>query len=312
MSEKAAARPIEEVLDLLRDSAFCADAGSTIMEAAEITRQTPDLEELQMRYEQLCQPFVARWGVSPPKSAEVLDADPRRRFSDAIASGRWGLLPVFPWTTNREIRARIKTIRPAVRKQHQDALINRQAHLVRWLEANRFDRPTIAQAVFGRQAGLQRPTTEDVIERTPEHRERQLYDEYRALGLTPKQVEEKVYQRLRGSEAPASAAVRMTAQRYVNRVKRLNVDLAKPVRSEPLSYSLTMLYRAFADEDAAAIRHRANAVQDAFMRAAKPGRSTAEGRDGRSPDGSSERIVSSPWGVVQFSLGQEILIFEHL
>src|SRR5712692_5272811 len=126
-----------------------------------------------------------------------------------------------------------------------------------------------------RRSGLRRPTTEEAIARTREDRESQLFQEFSGLGLTPRQAAQRVYKRLRGSEAPASASVRMTEQRYVKRVKRLNKDLATPVQSEPLSHALTMLYRALLDEDNTAMRGRAVAVRDAFVRTSQRARPTS-------------------------------------
>src|SRR5205085_11413857 len=100
-----------------------------------------------------------------------------------------------------------------------------------------------------------------VIARTIDDRETQLVEEYQGVGLTRKQAEQRVYKKLRGSEAPACATVRMTEKRYVNRVKRLNQDLTTPVQSEPLSYTLTMLYRAVLDDDDTAVRDPAVSVR---------------------------------------------------
>src|SRR5262249_46752162 len=154
----AGGRSVEEVLDLLKNAQFCADAQRTITEAAGITVQLCSFEERQMQLEQLGQKFEDRWGVPPTTTGELLDPDPRWRFLDAIASGRWGMVPIFPWTTNRQIKARIEKIRSVIRKQHQDALITRHAQLVRWLDTIGFDRPKIAQVVFGRRTGLRRLT----------------------------------------------------------------------------------------------------------------------------------------------------------
>jgi len=303
VSEKpAGGRSIGEVLDLLKDPDFCADAHRTIMEAAEITARAANAKERQARLEQLGQPFFERWGVAPPTSGELLDSDPRRRCSDVIASGRWGVVPVFPWTANRQILSSLKTIRSVIRKQHRDALITRHAQLVIWLQILGFDRPAIARAVFQRRKGLRRPTKAEAIDRMPEDQEQQFYEHYRGLGLTPKQVEQKVYKKLRGSEAPASAAVRMTEQRYVERLERLNEHLATPVRSEPLSCMLTTLYRALLNENSiennTAIRHHAIAVRDAFLAASRPPRARADCTDVAVQRQLLEALISDRWGIV--------------
>jgi hypothetical protein len=297
-SKAAGGRSIEEVLGLLNDLEFCADAKRTILEAAQALAQAGRRQERQLDVETLGQRFEDRWGVTPPTSGELLDPDRRRRFSDAIAAGRWGLLAIFPWTTNAQIRAAIKRIRSIIPKQHQDALINHHAHLVRWLEACGFGRPAIARAVFKRRSGLRRPSKTQAIARTREDRESQLYEEYQALGLTPKEVERRVYRRLRGSEPLASASVRMTQKRYVNRVSHLNQDLATPVQSEPLSYALTMLYRALLHEDSAAIRNHVVTVRDAFVTTFRRSRPMSRRRERLSEREPSQIIGSAPWGIV--------------
>ncbi len=159
----------------------------------------------------------------------------------------------------------------------------RDAQLVRWLEAIGFDRPTIALAVFQRRTGLRRPTEEQAIRRTPVGRESQLFEEYLARGFTKTQAQQKLTKRLRGSEAPASAAVRMAAQRYVERAKSLNENLATPLQSEPVSHALTLLFRALPDEPATTVRQHAIVVRDALQSVSRQ---------------RVEAILVSHWGLV--------------
>lgn len=279
MSKKpAGGRSAEDVVALLSDPAFRADAQGTLREAAAIAAQASTSQEGQPRLEQLGQRFFDQWGLPPPTTGEVLDADPRRRVVDAIAAGRWGLVLIFPATTNQQVRGSIRTIRSVVRKQHLDALITRHAQLVGWLEAIGFDRPTIARVVFHRRAGLRRPTRARAVARTSEQRDRQLHEYYRGLGLPENKIEQEVYKRLQGSEAPASAVVRMTEHRYVKRLEHLNAHLATPVQSEPLSHALTLLFRGLPDDNDATVRHHAVAVRDALLGAARP-LLPAHGRD---------------------------------
>lgn len=291
-SKLAAGRSARAVLDLLKDPEFCADAQRVLQRAAALRAQAPPPEEWQRRTQELVQPFLARWGVVPPTTSELLDADPRRRLVQAIASGRWGVVPVFPWTTDREIRGRAKKIRSMIGKQHKDALVSSAAQLVQWLEACGFKRPTIARAVFRRRTGLSRPTKTQAIARAPEYRERQLYEKYGRLGLTENKIEQRVYKRLRGSEAPASAVVRVTARRYVKRIERLNEVLVTPVQSEPLSHELTTLFRALPDADGAAVKQLALAVQAGLAAA------SADQHGAAAQPGLHEALASGRWGLV--------------
>ncbi len=265
--KSAGRRSVQEVLALLTDPEFCADAQRTITEAAEITVQRTTVEERQQQLERLGRKFVDTWGVLPPSTGELLDSDPRRPLTDAMASGHWGLVLLFPRTTNRQVRTAVQQIRSVILKQHRDAVVARRAQLVRWLENAGFNDPTIARAVFHRRSGLRRRTEKQADARTPESRQHYVYRHYLGLGFTPTQAQQRLAKRIRGSEAPASAAIRMAATRYVTRLKQLNEHLAKPIQSEPLSHALTMLFRALPDETIVTIRQLAIRVRDAFARA---------------------------------------------
>jgi hypothetical protein len=230
-------------------------------------------------------------------TGELLDADPRRRLVDAIVSGRWGLLLLFPSTTDDEWRKLVTTIRLVVPKQHKDALNVRGPQLAAWLEVCGFTRAAIARAVFGRQTGLRRPTTAEAIARTSWDHDHELHEEYRKQGLTDLQIDQRIYRRLRGSEARASAAVRMKERRYWKRIEGLNEDLATPSQSEPLSHALTMLFRALADQNDAAVRRHAIAAKVACLRASLCSPIDAAA-GGEAAAGLPETIVSGRWGVV--------------
>ena len=58
--------------------------------------------------------------VAQVATAERRDADPQHDRLEVILSGRWGTLPVFPWTTIPGIRASIKELRAMVQPQPQD------------------------------------------------------------------------------------------------------------------------------------------------------------------------------------------------
>jgi len=293
MREKpAGGRSAEEVLDLLKDPEFCADALRVLEATATLRAQTPPPDEWQRQTQELAAPFWARWGVVPPATSELLDADPQRPLVDALVSGRWGIVPIFPWTTNQMIRTLIKKIRQVIRKQHKDALSARDAQLEGWLEDLGFERPAIARAVSGRRTGLRRPTTAHAISRSSWDRDQELHQEYRERGVPEQQLDQRVYKRLRGSEAAASAEVRMTVKRYMERILRLNENLATPIESEPLSHALTMLFQELRDEDETVVKQHALAVHAAFVAAhtdAQPSRH-------QSPvDGHWDLALVFPW-----------------
>jgi hypothetical protein len=119
---------------------------------------------------------------------------------------------------------------------------------------------------LGRRHGLRRPTKEEAIRALPEEREQQLIEQATERGLTYNQAEQQLVRQARGSEAPASAMVRMAEARETARVNQLNRDLAVPVVSEPLSAAITALIRTLDDQQAdAEVRVKARALHRALL-----------------------------------------------
>jgi hypothetical protein len=235
---------IRIVIALLENQVFCDEAQHLLTEIAAFAASSPPDDQRDAFVNQRTTLFVKKWGVPPPHAATLIDPDPARPFADAIMSGQWGTVPIFGWTTDVEIRAAIKRIRRVVRKRHQDAQIARLAQQARWLEDCSYSRPEIASAVWGRRKGLRRRSKEQAIAVLKEDVEREWYKKYLAQGREPEVAERLIYKRARGSEAPASATVRMAEHRYEEDLARLNAALASPATSEPISAALTMLYRA--------------------------------------------------------------------
>jgi len=237
---------IRSVLALLENLAFCDEAHQLIKKIAAFVATSPGDEQRMTFVLEQTTPFVEKWGVPPPQAGALVNPTPARAVADAVMSGRWGVLPIFAWTTERETRAAIQRIRRVVRKQHQDAETARRAQIARWLEdcGLGFSRPAIAAAVWNRRRGLRRPSKAQAIAQLPENVERAWYQAYLAQGRSPQQAERLTTKRARGSEALASATVRMAERRYEHDLERLNAALASPVPSEPVSAALTMLYRA--------------------------------------------------------------------
>lgn len=302
---------IQAVLALLNDPEFCEDARRVIAAAAALHAGASLLEnDPPERVLELGHAFRARWGVLPPQTAELLDPDSRRRVVEAIASGHWGILQVLPLTTDREIQAHVKTIRRTISKHHKDSLNARTAQLERWLQdcGADFDRKAIVRAVRRRTKGLSRPTKAQVIARTArqdEERETTLYQkyrqEYRERGIAEadidRRAEQRLYRALRGSEAPAHAALRMADRRYVNRLKELNLNLVTPIESEPLSHALTMLFRAL-DEDPATVRQHAINARVVFLNDSAEPDAPGQPSKGGPRSRKVEFIESGHWGVV--------------
>jgi hypothetical protein len=263
-------RTATNTLALLKNPRFRKQTLRIFSEMTKLKAMDPAPGEWEGRAQQLLMPFVAEWGVPPPHAAVVLDQDPRRHTVEAIASGRWGLVAIFSWTTDSDVRRGAKRIRQAIGKQHQDATNERRAQLARWLEDCGLPPADIAHTVWQRHAGLRRPSVERAIQKISEGRERELLAQYKRRGLSHEEAERELYRRLRGSEPAALAAVRVAKSRYVRATEALNRDLASPRHADARSYALTMLIRAVSDENEVEMLRCAKAVKKAFMSLGTP------------------------------------------
>ena len=253
-------------LKLLTDPQFAEAVKNFHQEAAGMRTADAMTADAEDRLIALGERFRVTWGVLPPPAVLLVDPDPRRRVVEAMGSGRWGLILVFPWTTDTEIQAQSKAIRKVVGKRHHDAQEEHRAQRADWLEGAGFSRPQVAKAIWGRRHGLRRPTQAEAIRALPEEQERQLIEQATEQGISHNQAEQHLLRQARGSEAPASAMVRMAEAREAARVEHLNQDLATPVVSEPLSAAITALFRALDDQEAdSEVRVKARAVHRALL-----------------------------------------------
>src|SRR5712664_3791905 len=193
ISDSTSRRPkmrIRSVRALLENPAFCDEARQLIQAIAAFLATAPGDEQREAFVLEQTTPFAEKWGVPPPQAGALVNPTPARAVADAVMSGRWGVLPMFAWTTDREIRTAIQRIRRVVGKQHQDAETARRAQRARWLEdcGLGFSRPAIAGAVWGRQRGLRRQSKAQAIAQLPEEVEREWYEAYRAQGRSSQQA----------------------------------------------------------------------------------------------------------------------------
>jgi hypothetical protein len=195
-----------------------------------------------------------------------VDSDPRRRAFEAHITARWGLIPVYPWTTTRTLLSSAQRIHRAIGRQHQDAAGARRAQLAIWLRANGIDAPDISRHVWSRRKGLQRPSAAQAIARLPLREERKRIRNFMAQGLSYEVAERRLLRELRGREDPASAAIRVAVARYYQERKAFNAALTAPTQGDPAAHAVTMLLRAaLLGNDAKEIRRRANAARDALL-----------------------------------------------
>lgn len=255
-----------ELLALLDNKDFQQDA-LQFYRSAQDAYPTTSEADIPRVADTLAAPFFKKWGVPPPPSPELVRPDPRRRYVDAIASGRWAVVSIFPWTTEPEIRGAVKRARQKLGRQHQDRAAQEQrTQQAAWLSACGIPGADIAKTVWKRQRGLRRLPKRRITMAMSYEAEERLLRKHLEQGRSYKEAEELVLKRARGSEVPASAAVRVAAHRYFNERTKLNADLQAPRAVDPRSHALTMLFRAAIEQPTEGeLRQRVEAVQQAFV-----------------------------------------------
>ena len=196
-------------------------------------------------------PFIKKWGGAYPAPQELLTSPLSQETHAATMTGQWGIIPVYPWTTEKEVKNRLKQIRRAIGKKHMDFWAIQRAHLAIWLTDNFVSPETgrppkgsrIASAVWGRKKGLRRPSMQKAIEDLPEERERALLSYYQKQGKTYLEAERLTYKAARGKEAPAAAMVRMAMRRQRSRQGDLKNVITNPRKTDRLGLAVTMLLR---------------------------------------------------------------------
>src|SRR5262245_20808669 len=63
-------------------------------------------------------PFIEKWNVYP-LFPELLSSWLWQKRYAATMTGRWGIIPVYPWTTEEEVTNQLTTIQLAIGKKHQ-------------------------------------------------------------------------------------------------------------------------------------------------------------------------------------------------
>jgi hypothetical protein len=193
--------------------------------------------------------FIDKWGANPLPVALLRSLGHYKKYY-ATVNGRWGLIPVYPWTTKQEIEHHARQIHRMIGKSHQDFMEDRRVQIAKWLSSHvslRTGSPPrysdIAAVVWGRTKGLKRLSKERGVARLSFDREQALMERYMAKGKTYREAERLVHHQARGKEAPASAMVRMALRRLKREQAKLENHKINPAKSDKLGLALTMLLR---------------------------------------------------------------------
>jgi len=233
----AARREVSRLLQLASNPEFLSDSAAVVRRAQELG--APILEDEATwatawpEFAERCvRPFIRKWRALPLLDHGHIAPDPRRPAKLAILAGRWGIIPVFPWTGQEEIVSRLREIQRAIGKTKK--VNDSRIAMARWLDMHGVPRSAIADAVWGRKLGLRRPTTGAAIRALSPDREAELMARFVGRGLPYEDAERAIYRRARGSEAPAVAQVRVAIARDRAASRRLTHELVEPEGREPI------------------------------------------------------------------------------
>jgi len=242
---------IPQMVALLDNEEFRSDTIAVLEQFRLLNETALTQEEWDDRFEahaiEHIGPFIKKWGVLPPTDRELVEDDPRNEVVNSILTGRWGVIPVFPWTSESEIKKQAARIRRAIGKIHKDAEGRRRAMIAQWIRMHPSrhglaPRAEIAAAVWQCRKGLRRPTRAQAIRNLSLEEEERLLKHYIGLGLSHGEATRRVYKRVRGSEAHGVRMVRAAEARRAKEYHEFHRSLESPRQLDEAGYYLTMLF----------------------------------------------------------------------
>jgi hypothetical protein len=252
MAKQSMASSLRQMVRLLQNPDFLHDASAVNRQIRLVSERALSQSDWDSEWPSLSdtilRPFLQKWGVVPPVTELLNFEDPNRSQVLDILSGRMGLIPVFPCTTQKEVIDTARKLRKLLHKTRSLTASRRKALMASWLRDQTINgkRPgwsEIAAVVWGRTKGLKLPTIAATVRRLSVGKETALYKRCMAQGLSPSQTMRAVYRLARGSEAPASAMVRMAEARLREDEERLTAALQNPEFHDRLGFCLTLLLK---------------------------------------------------------------------
>lgn len=243
---------IPEMVGLLRNQRFLKDSEQLYVEGSQWHQKFPTNDTWNQHWPEFWEtaigPFISKWGVWPPPYELLVYAQPISMFH--VMYGRFGLIPVFPWTTTRDIGSRAAAIRKVIGKVHRDSTGYPKGLIAQWIRSHPSNmglapRHEIARAVYGKTTGLERPSLSKAYQTLSDEKEAELFAQYRAKNHTYAEINRKIGRYARGSEAPAVAAVRMAEKKAGEFSKAFYKSMETPEQFDSLAFVLSHLLRGF-------------------------------------------------------------------
>jgi hypothetical protein len=197
-------------------------------------------------------PFIKKWSATPPDIVLLTSPAHYRKYYATI-TGQWGLVPVYPWTSQADVEKEVQHIHASIGKRGKDFVSDRNIHVADWLSHQIMPNGTrpktedIATAVWNQARRISRSpeiADEEAAEEARWRKEQELIRKYKAKGKSPHEAERLTTAALRRAEAPASEK----ARKALARLRRDKIDLQSNLQSNrllgrttPLGYALARL-----------------------------------------------------------------------
>ncbi len=241
------------LLDLLDNEEFQKDARTAQDKFNKVIQARAPGESIQAAHQrcsvEILRDFHAKWRLLPPRDPRLFRSEAeiaRDARNAAMLTGRWGLIRVFPWTTEDEVVREYTAVRRRLPREGLVQEANTREAKHEFLTDNGVSRRAANAELIGKKT-TRRLTLEEAGKRLPEERERELLKRYMARGLTKPRAEAEVWRRARGSEAPGAARLRVARTRRAERKAKGMAAIESPNQVEPLAGKLTELLRLMAD-----------------------------------------------------------------
>ncbi len=165
--------------------------------------------------------FFTKWGVYPPRNFGLLEPETPREKAGAVLTGEWGLIPVFAWTTDKEIHTAATRLRKQLAKRHQDGSGLGRGELAAWLRVSGFSGQEIARHLYGRNGRWKLSEREEAV----------------------LDADSAFKEEARRKQRPVDQ-VKKAIGRYRTAERQRKAKIRAPRNIDPLSFAVTMLLRA--------------------------------------------------------------------
>ena len=185
------------------------------------------------------QPFREKWHVFPPDTSELLFGPEVTKKVAAILTGRWALIPIFPWTRESEVVRAVRRVRQSLGLRHADAQSRHRAALADWLQLQNPPYPPqdIFRAVWGRKPPRGTHMTDKQM--------RTAMRTLQAEGLSYLEADRRMTKRdrKRTGKQRMLATMRTAKARYAQLLEEEARDTDLPTVADSLSHAITRLLR---------------------------------------------------------------------